>query len=278
MIPIIDNQMSTNITDKNYRKLSLQVTLNGFSFCVFDTLNKKVTLLKEIDFSEFPTSSKVEDHYWKSFNDNPELKEKYDEVIVLHDSNLDTFVPTALFDEEFLGSYLQYNTKVFETDFFAFDALQNYEMNHVFIPFVNINNYLLDQFSTFNYKHVNTILVAKLLELSKNNDEKQVFVHFSKNKFEIVIVQNQKLLLFNSFDYVTKEDFIYYLLFTTEQLNLNPEHFKVQLLGLISEDDELFEIAYKYVRNVSLWDVSNIENNNDLSKTDNLKHFILLQS
>ena len=270
--------MSTNITDKNYKKLSLQVTLNGFSFCIIDTLNTKIVSLKEIDFNDFPTSSKVEDHYWKAFNDYPELKEKYDEVIVLHDSNLDTFVPNALFDEEFLGSYLQYNTKVFETDFFAFDALPNYEMNHVYIPFVNINNYLLDQFPTFNYKHVNTFLVSKLLELSKNIDEKQVFVHFSKNKFEIVIVQNQKLLLFNSFDFATKEDFIYYLLFTTEQLNLNPEHFKVQLLGLITEDSELFEIAFKYVRNVSLLDVSNIENNNDLSKADNLKHFLLLQS
>mgnify|MGYP000967435394 CR=1 FL=1 len=104
------------------------------------------------------------------------------------------------------------------------------------------------------------------------------FPFFSKNKFEIIVVQNQKLLLFNSFDFVTKEDFIYYLLFTTEQLNLNPENFKVQLLGVISEDSELFEIAYKYVRNVSILDVSNIENNNDLSKADNLKHFILLQS
>jgi hypothetical protein len=151
-------------------------------------------------------------------------------------------------------------------------------MNLVFIPFVNINNYLLDQFSTFNYKHVNTILVSKLLELSKNNDEKQVYVHFSKNKFEIVVVQNQKLLLYNSFDFVIPEDFIYYLLFTTEQLNLNPEHFKVQLLGLISDDSELFEIAYKYIRNVSLLDVSNNANKNGLSKADNLKHFILLQS
>jgi len=270
--------MSTIITDKNYKKLCLQVNLSGFSFCIMDTLSNKIIALKEIDFNDFPATTKVEDLYWKAFNDNLELKEKYDEVIVLHDSNLSTFVPTALFEEEFLGSYLQYNTKVFETDFFAFDSLSNYEMNHVFIPFVNINNYLLDQFSTFNYKHVNTILVTKLLELSKNNDEKQVFVHFSKNKFEIVIVHNQKLLLFNSFDFSTKEDFIYYLLFTTEQLNLNPENFKVQLLGLISEDSEFFEIAYKYIRNVSLLDVSNMENKNDLSKADNLKHFILLQS
>ncbi|NBW27054.1 MAG: DUF3822 family protein [Flavobacteriaceae bacterium] len=270
--------MSTNITDKNYKKLCIQVNLNGFSFCVFDTLNNKIVAIKEIDFSDFPTSSKTEDYYFKAFNDYPELLKKYDEVIVLHDNNLDTFVPIALFDEDFLGSYLQYNTKVFETDFFAYDTLPNYEMNHIFIPFVNINNYLLDQYSTFNYKHVNTILVSKMLELSKNIDEKQVYVHFSKIKFEIVVVQNQKLLLFNSFDFITKEDFIYYLLFTTEQLNLNPENFKVQLLGLISEDSELFEIAYKYIRNVSLLDVSNLQNINDLSKSDNLKHFILLQS
>lgn len=270
--------VNANITDKKYKKLTLQVTLNGFSFCVFDTLNQIVLSVKEIDFADFPKATNVEDYFWKAFTDNPELNGSYDEVLVLHDSNLDTFVPTALFDEDFLGSYLQYNTKVFETDFFAFDALSSYEMNHVYIPFANINNYLLDQFTTFNYKHTNTILVSKLLDFSKNVDEKQVFVHFSANKFEIIIVQNQKLLLFNSFDFVTKEDFIYYLLFTTEQLNLNPEHFKVSLLGTITEESDLYQIAYKYVRNISLLDVSDLQIHNDFSTAQNLKHFILLQS
>jgi hypothetical protein len=49
-------------------------------------------------------------------------------------------------------------------------------------------------------------------------------VHFSEGHFEIII-QNQKLLFFNSFDYQTPEDFIYYVLFTAEQLSLNPENF-----------------------------------------------------
>jgi len=270
--------MSTNITDKKYKKLTLQVTLNGFSFGIFDTLNNEIILIKEIDFNDFPKLSKVEDHYRNAFNDHSELNENYDEIVVIHDNNLGTFVPTALFDEEFLGSYLQYNTKVFETDFFAFDTLSNYEMNYVYIPYVNINNYLLDQFSTFTYKHSNTILVSKLLELSKTKDEKQVFVHFSKGKFEIIVVQNQKLLFFNSFDFVTQEDFIYYLLFTTEQLNLNPEHYNLHLLGLISEDSEFFEIAFRYVRNVSLLDDLSLENYNHLSKAENLMHYILLQS
>ena len=59
-------------------------------------------------------------------------------------------------------------------------------------------------------------------------------------------------LLYNSFEYSSKEDFIYYILFAAEQLELNPEKFELQLLGHISKDDPLFKIAYKYIRNVSL--------------------------
>lgn len=268
----------SNITEKKYRKLAIQVTLNGFSFCVFDTLNHSVLMVETIDFGTFPKATKVEDYFWKAFIDHKELTKTYDEVVVIHDNNLNTFVPKGLFDEPFSGSYLQYNTKVFETDFFAFDEIANYEMNNVYIPYVNINNYLLDQFESFNYKHASGILVSKLLDVSKNVDEKQVFVHFSTDKFEIVVVQNQKLLLFNSFDYKTKEDFIYYLLFTAEQLNLNPEHFRLQLLGAISEESELFAIAFKYIRNVSLLDVSELQQHNDFSRAQNLKHFILFQS
>jgi hypothetical protein len=59
---------------------------------------------------------------------------------------------------------------------------------------------------------------------------------------------------------------------------LNPEHFKLQLLGDILEESELFQIAFKYIRNVSLLDVSELQKHNDFSKAQNLKHFILFQS
>jgi hypothetical protein len=268
---------NTSITEKKYRKLVLRVGLHRFTYCSFDTLSDTVTALKEIDFGKFPKSNKVEDHYWKAFVDNHELTRTFDEVIVIHDNNLNTFVPKALFDEDYLGSYLQYNTKVFETDFFDYDEIGNYEMNNVYIPYVSVNNFLIDQFGPFTYKNSNSILVTRLLELSKNVDDRQVFAHFSGNCFELVVVQNQKLILFNSFEFSTKEDFLYYLLFTAEQLNLNPETFKLQLLGDIAEDSEYFRIAYKYVRNVSMLDVSNLAKHTELTNAQLHKHFIMLQ-
>ncbi|RZJ33507.1 MAG: DUF3822 family protein [Flavobacterium sp.] len=272
--------MSNNaiITEKKYRKLTIKVSPEGLSFCCHDTLSGAVLSLREVDFSKYPRATRTEDHYWKAFVDNIELTRTYDSVSVIHDNNLNTFVPQPLFDVDYMGSYLQYNTKVFETDFFDYDELLNYDMNNVYIPYVNINNFLLDQFGTFEYHNANTILVSRLLDTARNQTDPHVYAHFSKGRFEIVVLQHQKLVLFNSFDFTTKEDFLYYLLFTAEQLSLNPEVFHLSLLGEVEKDSDLFRMAYKYVRNVSLYDVSALAEKNGLSAAENLKHFILLQS
>lgn len=269
---------NTNITSKKYKKLSIQVSLNGFSFCCFDTLNNIITAFNEVNFDAAQKTSKIEDLYSAAFKNYPELKDSYDEILVIHNNNLSTFVPTALFDENYLGSYLQYNTKVFETDFFTFDEISNYEMNSVYIPYVNINNFLIDTVGSFDYKHVNSILVEKIIENSKNNDEKKMVVNFNPNHFEIIVVQNQKLLLFNSFEYQTPEDFLYYILFTAEQLSLNPESFPLELLGTIDRNDPFYAIAYKYIRHISFMDVETLQQRNRFSTAQNQKHYILFQS
>ena len=268
--------MITSITDKTYKKLAIQVSLNGLSFCIFDTLSNNPLIVKQIHFDNFQRSAKIEDLFVSVFKENPELRHNFDEIVIIHSNNLCAFVPTALFDEEFLGSYLQYNTKVFETDFFTFDTLDKYEMNNVYIPYVNMNNFFIDQYGSFEYKHANSILVSKLLDISKNNEEPKMFVHISESHFEIIVVQNQRLQLYNSFEYKTPEDFIYYILFIAEQLQLNPEYFKLEFLGAIVETDSLFHIAYKYIRNISLFDVSSFKNT--FTEKENREHFILLHS
>lgn len=269
---------NTNITEKKYKKLSIQVSLTGLSFCCFDSLNNTITSFREVPFDNFHIGIKIEDLFSNTFRDYPELNDSYDDILIIHNNNLSTFVPTPLFDENFLGSYLQYNTKVFDTDFFAFDEISNYQINSVYIPYVNMNNFFIDQFGTFDYKHANSILVQKLLEASKNIDDKKMTVHFNPNHFELIVIQNQKLLFFNSFDYKTPEDFIYYVLFTAEQLNLNPENFLLELTGIIEAESDYFKIAYKYIRNVSLMDVEDLRWNNYFSEAENRNHYILFNS
>ncbi|NHN25975.1 DUF3822 family protein [Flavobacterium jejuense] len=266
---------TNDITTKNYKKLSIQVSLSGLSFCVFDLITKKIIAFNTVEFIK---SNVIEEQLWKVFVDNNILSNAYDEIIVLHDNCLNSFVPNSLFDSNFLGSYLQYNVKVFDNDFFAFDKLDNYDLSNVHVPYVNINNFLLDQYASFDYKNVNSILVKKILDISIGNDEKEVFVHIQKGHFEIVVVKNQQLLLFNSFEYATPEDFIYYILFTYEQLQLNPESVLVHLFGLIEKTDDYFKIAYKFIRNCNLLQVNKWITILDKTETEIRNNFILFHS
>jgi hypothetical protein len=63
-------------------------------------------------------------------------------------------------------------------------------------------------------------------------------------------------------------------LFTAEQLQLNPEKFPVVLMGSVDENDELYQIAYKYVRHVSILSKDAMLYSSDTSS----KHFTLLNS
>jgi hypothetical protein len=268
--------MQTLVTDKIYKKLVIQVSLNGLSYAIFDLLSKKVILLNTINFGNLNKSARVEDLFENVFTNHTDLSQKYDNVEIIHSNNLSTFVPDALFDEDYLGSYLQFNTKVFETDFFTFDSLQSFQMHCVYIPYVNMNNYFIDKFGSFEYKHASSVLVTKILSLSKNNEDKKMAVHVADAHFEIIIYQNQKLLFFNSFEYKTAEDFLYYILFTAEQLQLNPENFILEFLGKISDDDPAYLLTFQYVRNVRFLEVST--QNSNLTLSEVRQHFILLNS
>jgi len=176
---------------------------------------------------------------------------KYNSVSITHTNNLSSLIPKPLFKEEEMASYLSYNNKTLKHDFFAYDEIKNHDMVNVYVPYVNVNNFFIDQFGSFEYKHFSTVLIENLVDIYKYSLVPHMFVNVSSNHFEIIVISNRKLQLYNTFNYTTKEDFIYYILFVAEQLNLNPEQLELQLLGTIKKDDDLYNIVYRYVRNVS---------------------------
>jgi len=102
-------------------------------------------------------------------------------------------------------------------------------------------------------------------------------VHINKNHFEIIVTNQGKLELYNTFNYKTKEDFIYYILFAAEQLSLNPETLIFEFIGSINVDDDLYKIAYKYIRHI---EVENFKPSLTFQneQASNLSNFILLNS
>jgi hypothetical protein len=259
----------------NNKKLSIQVSLDGLSFCCKDLITREIYDFKNIHFSAYSGSLKTEEALWKAFSENKQLINPYDEVRVLHQNNLNTWVPTALFDAQQVGTYLQFNTKVFPTDFFAFDILEKYELVNVYVPYVNINNFLLDQFEVFEYQHSSSILMKKLLDLNLTSEKPTMFVHFHQSQFDVIVLQTQKLLFANSFIFQTENDVLYYILFVAEQLNLDPNEFELQIIGISHTNHPVFERIYQFVRNVKLAEDAVLAEKFTRTAEENNQNFVL---
>jgi len=241
--------------------LSIQLRLDGFSFCIYNKVFNKFGYFADFDFSGTHISPfKHLELVEEIFKKEDVLQLKYKTVSVIHFNNLVAQVPKTLFNKNNLTHYLKHTVKVLENDFITFDEINNSEIINVYIPFVNINNFLLDTYGSFIFKHSSTVLIENLLNEYKNAEGDFCFVNVTNKNFELIVLKNKKFKLFNNFSFNSKEDFIYYILFTAEQLNLNPEEFKLIFLGDIEKESELYAITYQYVRNVNFYTSSNTIN------------------
>lgn len=269
---------SIDFNNLSNKHLSIQLSLDGFSFCIINKNEMQIERLEHFRFDDnSPTPDKLLQNVEAVFKKERALQKRYGSTNITHVNQLSTLVPNSLFDEERIRDYLKFSSKTYTNDYVVHDEIENHDMVNVYIPFVNVNNFFLERFGSFEYKHFSTVLVNSLLNTFKFSEHPHMFAHIGEGQFEIIVIANNRLLFYNSFNYQRKEDFIYYILFTAEQLQLNPEKFELIFAGIIDTESELYKIAYRYVRKVSL-----IENRSAYKFPPNSKentkrrHFTLL--
>ena len=245
---------SPDIADKKFKKLSIQVSLNGFSFCVADTVSKKLLISDKLDSLEEQTPMIVKDELEKLLKKHQLPEMEFDEVVVVHSNTLFGLVPKSLFNADHLQEYLKYNTKVLATDVLSYDEVEHHDLVNVYVPYMNINNYIYELYGEFTYIHNGTALLQALMNNQSQDQETVCYVHVNKKQLDITVLNQRKLLLYNSFIYETKEDFVYYVLFVLEQLDLDTKTTYVKLFGAIDEDDAIFQLCYNYIQHLSLFE------------------------
>lgn len=163
-----------------------------------------------------------------------------------------TLVPQALFDEQELNTYLGFNHPLEENSNykFHFTKLESLEAVIVFAIPRSLEFMLKAKLPPYQLTHfASPILEALGLEKTNNNE---LLIHVQETHFEVIYVPKGKLQFFNSFQYQSKEDFIYYLLYVMEQLKLEREVTKLVLLGEIEKESAIFKLLYTYIHEVVL--------------------------
>lgn len=234
------------------KKLSIQVCLDGLSFFTQNISSQEVIDYKTIPFTQKVDPASLLTEITLIFNNHIELQESFKKVEVVYSNTLFTIVPKAIFDAEKLTDYLKFNTKILATDFIAYDTIDTQDIVTIYVPYTNVNNFFFDTFGTFDYYHGMSLFIKKVLTNEVSHDAPKVHIHVHKNSFDFIVTHKKKLLLANSFEFYTKEDFIYYTLFTLEQLELNPDTVAIEFTGHIKKEDPLYTIAHTYIRSITI--------------------------
>ena len=255
LLYMIKKVMSNNVENytSNYHKLSIQISLNGLSFCILDTIGNRIEKSERVQFPKKYSPFEVQNKLKEVFEKHKVTDISYKEIVVIHRNIFFSLVPNAIFDKNELPSYLKFNAKILSNDDISYDEIESYDMVNVYVPFVNINNYIYNLFGEFEYLHSGTVMIQSLLSAYNNGTETVCYAHILEQQLDITVISKKKLVLYNSFNFFSKEDFIYYLLFAFAQLKLDVESVKLRLFGNVKESDEIYDLCSEHINNVSIY-------------------------
>ena len=153
---------NNNIKQPINNRLSIQISLSGLSFSVLDENTNSLKKLKHFTKDRNLTPFEMLDYLKFVLDIEGLTNTSYSQVTLIYRNELSTLVPKDYFNEEALADYLKFNNKILASDFIAYDEIDEKTIS-VYVPLVNINNYIFDTFGSFTYKHFSTLFIDYIL-------------------------------------------------------------------------------------------------------------------
>lgn len=242
---------SYNKSKSNHYKLYVELSNNGFKHTILDTQNNTFIGIEEYRFTDIYNDYSLVEPLKEIIANNNLYKNEFKAIIVAFVNNRSTLIPNAIFKADKLSSYHQFNFSKQEADQFFSDQLINLSAHNIYSAPDFITKIFSD-LKNVQFKHFSSALIeASLIDAKKNKALSLIHIHLLPSSFQVIVIKNQKLELYNSFIYQSSEDFIYYLLFVLDQLNINNEEATIKLSGEVEKNSVIYTILYKYIQTLN---------------------------
>ena len=242
---------SFDLDNINSYQLSLQIHMKGFSFCILDRDRNKFIALSNYFYNKINSYNILLEEIKNIYNTDDLLKLNFNHVKLLFTTDKYTYIPAPFFDNNEIESVFSFNQELKKNE----TLLTNYTYGNSSYTIFSIPNFIKDFFTNkhtdLNIYHHSTPLIEEVLlkeKLTTNNSK--VFLNILPNIFDLVIIENGRLKLFNTFTYNTNNDFQYHILNTFNILSLSPLTTQVSITGIIKHNDIKIETLKKYIKQI----------------------------
>jgi hypothetical protein len=228
--------------------ISIQIGLDGFSFCILDTRRNKYLVFQHIPLIvgklQF-LSRKIE----TLFDQEEKLNASFKSVSVSYSTNKATLVPKEYSES---ANFLKIAT-------IASDMSRNEELRTDDIPGFNyqlayscpkeIMSLLNRKYTDFKFRHKSVPLIASVVD-QRTEKKNTLLVNFEKKYIRMIAFDDMQIALYNSFYFKNESDFLYYALNIWQSLQFDPERDEILIGGYVADDSSFIRQLKKYISNV----------------------------
>ena len=232
---LIKDSTFDSLQISNYH-LSIELSEKSISYCIVDKNKYRCYLL----FSQNYESQNL----LKILNEDEFITREFLSKSISFVNFPNTLIPKELYNEKDKKNIFSVNHSLTNEEL-VIDELKSKIINLYAIPntiFQTVKNVIPEAIIRSN----SSILINNFLSL--NNLQETMFLFLKDSYINIVVTKGNKLIFQNKFEYQTKEDLLFYVLFSIQQLNFSNEEINTVIYGNISKEE--YNILYQYIRNI----------------------------
>ncbi len=228
--------------------LSVFISTNNFQYAIFTNENNVLVECADIELKQNQASVNNPIDIIKLLIQNYFLNQKkFEKVNICVLNNKFTLLPEAFSNTNNLNDLMKFsigeqiNNKILEhkTKYCHFCYL---------LP-IDWLDFFGKTFPHASIRHASAVNVSLLFE-QFSLSQTQLYLNIHQSQLEISVKSNNQFVFYNVFSFDTKEDILYFLLFTMEQLNLNPLVCKLSIACELETNNDLIKSIKKYVKSV----------------------------
>lgn len=246
---VVDPSFDASITTSYF--LSIRSSSGGLSFCVLDPVTNTYIAFANIPFVD---TSKDNIKTQEVLLKEELLQLPYKKVFFLYESSRSTLVPTALYDASKHTElyHLNHSKEEEQIELVAQKIKMADAWNLFGIPQF-MYHLVKTQFDSVEfYQHYSPFVEACLIASQQKKQETVMHIGVHDKFFDILVVKDRKMALCNSYAYSNVNDFLYFVLFTFEQIKLEADKTRVLLHGLHDKQNPLYKELKNYLRQAKL--------------------------
>jgi hypothetical protein len=228
--------------------LVLNISYSDFEAAILTRTPSTITRIAAIHFMEpIKTNDELISQLSHFISDFDLHKEAYKSVFINWIGSHFTLIPASFYDPDKAREMLEFNVGNIEGEQILTSDVN--DIKFIYSVPADLKNFLDKTFPNHNFKHIgysSLKLFFSHFQL-KNAD---IFLNIHKGQTEVLIKKDKRPVLYNMFKTQSDEDILYFLMFSVEQFDLDPQTLKLYISANRGTNDPLFTAIKKYIRNV----------------------------